>query len=312
MTKKFLSLFLSVITIVTLLVNYCVYAADESSSDTILVGQVTAISGNSITLALGEKGGQNGNGTQSSEAPTGDSSTAPDTSEDRSGSKDTEHSSTPPSDVNGSGGMTEEFTLSGETQTINITDDTVITIGEMGKSTSGSLSDITVGSILMVKMSGDTVSAVSIRQNNGSKGVAATASTSTVTVNGSAISLQAYNINGSNYFKLRDIAQALNTTDKQFEVGYDSTNNAVTMTSKTAYTAIGGELKNSGSASSVNATLSTAKIYLDGKQINLTAYSIEGSNYFKLRDLASALDFSVTYDSTTSTIAIDTATGYTA
>ena len=37
----------------------------------------------------------------------------------------------------------------------------------------------------------------------------------------------AYNIEGSNYFKLRDLAYVLNGTDKQFEVGWDAAANAI-------------------------------------------------------------------------------------
>ncbi|MGO4119405.1 hypothetical protein ACEQ6C_40435, partial [Rhizobium ruizarguesonis] len=42
---------------------------------------------------------------------------------------------------------------------------------------------------------------------------------SKVLVNGKTISFEAYNINGNNYFKLRDFAAAVNGTEKQFEVG---------------------------------------------------------------------------------------------
>ena len=41
---------------------------------------------------------------------------------------------------------------------------------------------------------------------------------SNVLVNGVSKSFDAYNINGSNYFKLRDLAYVLNGTEKQFEI----------------------------------------------------------------------------------------------
>lgn len=134
---------------------------------------------------------------------------------------------------------------------------------------------------------------------------------STVTVNGSAVSFDAYTIDGNNYFKLRDLAYVLSGTEKQFAVGWDGANNAISITSGMAYTAVGGEMT-TGSASNTTATLSTATVYMDGAQVALTAYTINGNNYFKLRDVASALDFGVTWDSATSTIGIDTTTGYTA
>jgi len=39
-----------------------------------------------------------------------------------------------------------------------------------------------------------------------------------VLINGREMALEAYHINGSNYFKLRDIAMVLNSTVKQFGV----------------------------------------------------------------------------------------------
>lgn len=141
---------------------------------------------------------------------------------------------------------------------------------------------------------------------------AAEPTASTVTLNGDKVSSEAYNIDGSNYFKLRDLACALSGTEAQFEVGWDSASKAVSITSGKPYTSVGGELENSGSIEIVMATLSNSVVYLDGTKVSLTAYTINGNNYFKLRDLAAALNFGVTWDSATSTIGIDTSTGYTA
>jgi hypothetical protein len=54
-----------------------------------------------------------------------------------------------------------------------------------------------------------------------------------------------------------------------------------------------------------------SKIYLDGKEVSFTAYTIEGNNYFKLRDVGQTFDFGVDWDGATSTIVIDTSKGYT-
>ncbi len=317
MKKKVMALLLSTSLVVTILASYNICFA-ETASETNLLGQVTEISGTSITLALGTENKPGDNGTAPSEAPSGEPPAAPSEapSGDPPAAPSDDGTQTPPSDGGGKqrgGGLT----LTGETQTITVTDSTVITTDNRGQSSSAALSNITVGSILRVTVSDGSVTAIVIMpsgeaQQPQQKGVSATASTSTVTVNGSQISFQAYNINDNNYFKLRDIAKALNGTGKQFEVGYDSANNAITLKSETAYTVVGGELENSGSAGKNNASLSTAVVYLDGTSVSLTAYLIGDNNYFKLRDLASALNFGVTYDSTTSTIVIDTSTGYTA
>lgn len=143
------------------------------------------------------------------------------------------------------------------------------------------------------------------------KTASASATSSKVLVNGKAVSFEAYAINGNNYFKLRDVAMAINNTDKNFEVSWDGTKNAINLISSKPYTVAGGELKVSGKSASQTANLSTSKIYMDGEEISLTAYTISGSNYFKLRDLAKVIDFGVVWDGKTNTIGIDTSIGYT-
>ena len=129
---------------------------------------------------------------------------------------------------------------------------------------------------------------------------------SSVLVNGSAVRFDAYNIDGSNYFKLRDLAMILNGTGKQFEVGWDAVNNAISLTTLKAYTPVGGELAVTGGSESKRAVLTDSAVYANGVKISITAYNINGSNYFKLRDVGYAVDFVVTWNSATSTIGIDT------
>jgi Copper amine oxidase N-terminal domain. len=136
--------------------------------------------------------------------------------------------------------------------------------------------------------------------------VTAAATTSKVLVDGKEVSFEAYNINDNNYFKLRDIAMAVNDTSKSFEIGWDGENNAIKLTSGETYTAVGGELAASSNPTYKQAELSTSKVYLDGKEIKLTAYTIGGNNYFKLRDLGQALDIIIAWDAETSTIGINT------
>ena len=53
------------------------------------------------------------------------------------------------------------------------------------------------------------------------------------------------------------------------------------------------------------------RILLNGQEIQLTGYTINGNNYFKLRDIAAIIDFGVTWDGDTNTILLDTTKGYT-
>jgi len=124
--------------------------------------------------------------------------------------------------------------------------------------------------------------------------------TSKVLVNGKIVEFEAYNINGYNYFKLRDLAQAVNNTEKNFEVTWDAANNAINLISNKPYTPSGGELAKGDGKAKV-AIPTTSKIYKDGREIFLTAYNINGNNYFKLRE---------TWDGATNTIGIDTSISY--
>ena len=59
------------------------------------------------------------------------------------------------------------------------------------------------------------------------------------------------------------------------------------------------------------AYLSTHTMYLDGQQVELEAYVINGSNYVRLRDVGEAVGFNVYWDSSTGTVQIDSDAPYT-
>ena len=130
----------------------------------------------------------------------------------------------------------------------------------------------------------------------------------TVSIDGKNTTFTTYNIRGNNYFKLRDLAQALNVTNKQFAVEWNGKNSEINLTKSTAYTPIGGELLLSGSAEKQVAAVSAAAVKWNGSPVEVKAYNINGNNYFKLRDLAKFLNFAVIWYG--KAIGIDTAKGY--
>lgn len=127
-------------------------------------------------------------------------------------------------------------------------------------------------------------------------GVTATPNDASVAVNGNSIAIGAYNIGGYNYFKLRDVAAALNGTGANFEVGYDSAAKSIALSSKTAYSATGNELKDTAPTAKKTASVSNQKIILDGVEVSMQAYLIDGYNYFQLRELGKNLGFEVAWD----------------
>lgn len=127
------------------------------------------------------------------------------------------------------------------------------------------------------------------------------ANTQPVCIDGYKYNAVAYNIDGNNYFKLRDIAKMLNGTVKTFDIKYDASTNSIDMLSFFDYTSVGGELT-PGDGVTRNAVSSSAFLTLDGIPIQATCYNIDGNNYFKLRDVTDALDCRVEWEDKTRTI----------
>lgn len=102
-------------------------------------------------------------------------------------------------------------------------------------------------------------------------------SSQNLTVDGKNVDCEKYNINGSNYFKPRDLAYLLEGSGSQFAVGYDSAASTVTITTGEAYTPAGGELA-TGVDNSSTVQPSSQAILIDGvKHDELTAYNSGGS-----------------------------------
>lgn len=135
--------------------------------------------------------------------------------------------------------------------------------------------------------------------------------TSKVIVDGVTMDFDAYTIDGNNYFKLRDVAVVVGDSVRQFEVTWNDDKNAIELISGQPYTKVGGELAK-GDGTSKTATANTSAIYKDGVAVELTAYTINGNNYFKLRDLGQTFDFDVSWDGTNNAVIINPHTPYTA
>lgn len=131
--------------------------------------------------------------------------------------------------------------------------------------------------------------------------------TMTVMLDGKQVKPVGYNINGNNYYKLRDIALILNGMTAQFGVTWDKSTRSMNLTPGSSYEAVGGEL---GAIPTKNATAQTCNetVLINGIKASLTAYNVDGYNYFKLVDLGDALGFDVGYESQTRTVVITTPT----
>lgn len=116
-----------------------------------------------------------------------------------------------------------------------------------------------------------------------------------LTVDGKSVDCEKYNIDGSNYFKLRDMAALLDGTAAGFDISFDADNRAVYIIKGGAYSPVGGEL-NSGEDKSASCVPSTWKLFVNGVTVAVSTYNIGGSNFYKLRDMGSAIGFIVDFD----------------
>ena len=62
---------------------------------------------------------------------------------------------------------------------------------------------------------------------------------------------------------------------------------------------------------SLKATLSTNRVLVDGQETHMTAYTINGSNYVRLRDIGKAVGFEVYWDSDAKCVQIESEKPYT-
>lgn len=125
-----------------------------------------------------------------------------------------------------------------------------------------------------------------------------------LSVDGTDADCDKYNIDGSNYFKLRDLAYLLSKSDSRFSVAFDAESNAVTVVPGGDYVPVGGELER-GKDLSKTAVASKQSVLINGEAVEgISVYNIGGNNYFKLRDLGSALGFTVVFDADANTAVV--------
>ncbi len=151
---------------------------------------------------------------------------------------------------------------------------------------------ITIIAAIILLSAGAGTLAMSANKKSGK--IAASPIIYSVSLNGRDYSLQAYAINGSHFFKLRDIAMILSGTKKQFEVEWDSSDNTVQITSCRPYEKLGSELTFTEGIKT--ASPSAFEIYIDGNRVTYSNYYIDGNNYIPLSDLTGRMDISAEID----------------
>jgi len=129
-------------------------------------------------------------------------------------------------------------------------------------------------------------------------------SSQALNLDGKLVDVQPYNIDGYNYFKLRDLAALMTGTGSQFDVTYEAPNMIVTTDKE--YTPIDGDLVK-GEDNSSTCVPSKQVLLVDDEKVDVLVYNIGGNNYFQLAGLGELVGFSVDYDAATRTIMVETA-----
>ena len=128
-----------------------------------------------------------------------------------------------------------------------------------------------------------------------SKAVDAVKNTKKVTLDGEEVMVGAYDVEGYNYLKLRDVAAILNGKKCQFSVGYDEPTKLITVELAKAYEKVEGDLAEIKDEKA-KAIVSVKKILVNGEEKEVKTALINEYNYMQLRDLGSLVGLVVDYD----------------
>lgn len=94
--------------------------------------------------------------------------------------------------------------------------------------------------------------------------------------------VEAYNIEGLNYFKLRDLSLIMD-----FSLSYDTNTEVISINTKSH----SAEKSTKAEKEPTSAVTSKQKLFIDGQKIeNLTVFNINGYNYFSIRGLCDSIN----------------------
>lgn len=157
-----------------------------------------------------------------------------------------------------------------------------------------------------ISMHSDTKVTQTFSQLSGSK----TPKVSHIMIDGKDQTLQAYLFLGNHYYKLRDLAQLMNQSAKPFAVEWDGHVKRVKIDRMNQYKPIGTELALDYSEMQNEYFFDHIYMDVDGQLMGFDTYLIKGHYYFKLRDIAKVINFSVDWHYEEQMIVVDSYDGY--
>ena len=97
----------------------------------------------------------------------------------------------------------------------------------------------------------------------------------------------------------------LRTSAARFDVAWDESLSAITISKGVKYTIVGGELSEDKGAA-LNVEQNSAPVYVDGEEKEVLSYNINGNTYFKIRDIGDMVGFAVDWDGDAQAVIIRT------
>ena len=141
----------------------------------------------------------------------------------------------------------------------------------------------------------------------GAETVDCVGSTKSILVDGRAFQVNTYNIDGYQYFKLRDVASILAESQAAFSVSWNEAENVISIIE--GKEEVLAEVSTDFSTEPKKALFSSTRLSIHGQEVQLPSYSMDGYTYWKLRDLGEALGFQVEWEEGKNQIQIRTIDG---
>ncbi len=114
-------------------------------------------------------------------------------------------------------------------------------------------------------------------------------------VDGNYVYFDCFNIEGANYFSIRDIAYLLNDTENSFNIELDG-DYTINVSKNEHYNAAGTEFNKSMGRKKIKSDCGEIKIKSDDNIYNIKSYNINNRNYIMLRDICDILNINTEWD----------------
>ena len=137
-------------------------------------------------------------------------------------------------------------------------------------------------------------------------GLGAIPELTTVMIDSELVTFQTFRIGAGNFFRVRDLAYALNGTGAQFSLDWYGNGSLINITRGYEYIPTGNEMALISSVGLVAVRPTRAEVFVDGEQIHPMAFLVEDHSVFMLGDFGVALGLGVEVEESTGLVRVST------